>query len=61
MMKTEARHSTSREDSASGLNISQSMSIAKTAKVTQSDVFSPAMSYKVKHFGIFSPATLWKA
>ena len=27
MMKTEARHSTSREDSASGLNISQSMLI----------------------------------
>ena len=36
-------------------------SIVKTAKVTQSDVFSPAMLYKVKHFGIFSPATLWKA
>ena len=37
------------------------MSIVKTAKVTQSDVYSPAMFHKVKHFGIFSPATLWKA
>ena len=48
-------------DSSNNLFLIVKKSIVKTAKVTQSDVFSPAMFHKVKHFCIFNPATLWKA
>ena len=48
-------------DSSNNLFLIVKKLIVKTAKVTQSAVYSPAMLYKVKHFCIFSPATLWKA